>query len=566
MNFWQIFLRVLPWRPAAALAAAWYQITRRRVRARNRLRVAGSSLPFAYDIWMRNIERQEAVARGAALACDAEEIATRFTIIVDNRRANPPALDCSLESIREQSAGLCTEIMIYGATGDECASLEQALRASAGEFIIVLRAGCRLARNALFLLSQAISAAGDAALFFGDEDRVDAQGLRWSPWFKPAWNRELYLAMDYVSGACAIRTGAARRAVDAFGPDEVSVPALILHIADAGAHIVHLPHVLVHREAAPEASSLDHAKAVATVVAGGGGRTCCGPYETVRVSWPLPAENRPLVSIIIPTRDKVELLRTCVETLLDRTKYAPIEVIIVDNGSEQAATKRFLRAIVADPRVRVLAAPGPYNYSALNNEAAASARGEFLCLLNNDTEIIDGDWLDEMMRYAVRTEVGAVGAKLLYADRSIQHAGVVVGIGDAAGHAHRYLPEGDAGYFRLPHATHYVTAVTGACLLVDRTKFDSVGGLDAQCFAVAYNDVDLCMKLEQAGWRNVYVPHAVLIHHESKSRGKDHAPDQIDRYRGELRRFQKRWNVAGYRDPLLNPNLDRSNETFVIRF
>ena len=344
------------------------------------------------------------------------------------------------------------------------------------------------------------------------------------------------------------------------------MPALILHIADAGAHIVHLPHVLVHREAAPEASSLDHAKAVATVVAGGGGRTCCGPYETVRVSWPLPAEDRPLVSIIVPTRDKVELLRTCVETLLDRTKYAPIEVIIVDNGSEQQATAQFLEKISTDPRVGVLAAPGPYNYSTLNNDAAASARGDFLCLLNNDTEVIDGDWLDEMMRYAMRPEVGAVGAKLLYADRSIQHAGVVVGIGDAAGHAHRYLPEGDAGYFGLPNVTHYVTAVTGACLLVDRTKFEAVGGLDAHSFAVAYNDVDLCLKLEQAGWRNVYVPHAVLIHHESKSRGKDHAPDQIDRYRGELRRFQERWNVANYRDPLLNPNLDRSNETFVIRF
>lgn len=565
MNFWQIFLRVLPWRPAAALAAAWYQLTRRRVRARNRLRVAGAPLPFAYELWMRNVEREEAVAEEARLASEFGELAPRFTLIVDNRVGDRTALSRTLQSIQEQSAPLVHGIGVYGNAGDEFVDLEGALKSATGDFVIVLAAGSKLARNALFLFCKAAMATKDAAVLFGDEDRIDSTDFRRDPWFKPAWNQELFLAIDYVSRACALRTDAVRPAAQALSNNELTMPALILQIADSGGQIVHVPQILVHRDVPAQPSSPEHSKAVATAVGSRGGETTTGTYGTVRVAWPLTNPS-PLVSIIIPTRDKVELLETCIETLLGRTTYKAIEIIVVDNGSEQPATLQFLERIATDPRVRILRAPGPYNYSALNNEAAAQARGEFLCLLNNDTEVIDGDWLSEMMRYAVRPEVGAVGAKLLYEDRSIQHAGVVVGIGDAAGHAHRFLPESASGYFWLPHATHYVSAVTGACLLVDRNKFEAVGALDAQAFAVAYNDVDFCLRLERAGWRNVYVPHAVLIHHESKSRGKDHAPDQIDRYRGELRRFQERWGIADYRDALLNPNLDRANETFVLRF
>ena len=168
------------------------------------------------------------------------------------------------------------------------------------------------------------------------------------------------------------------------------------------------------------------------------------------------------------------------------------------------------------------------------------------------------------MRYALRDEIGAVGAKLLYEDGTIQHAGVVVGIGDAAGHAHRDLPGNDPGYFRQPHVAQFVSAVTAACLVVKKEKFDQVGGLDEAELAVAFNDVDFCLKLEKAGWRNVYVPHAVLLHHESRSRGRDAAPANIDRYRRELNVLQERWQTKTYADPLHNPNLDRYSETFVI--
>ena len=206
----------------------------------------------------------------------------------------------------------------------------------------------------------------------------------------------------------------------------------------------------------------------------------------------------------------------------------------------------------------------PYNYAQLNNFAATEARGEYLCLLNNDTEVIDPHWLSELIRQATRPHIGAAGAMLLYNDRSIQHAGVVVGLKQAAGHAHRFLRPGKPGYFRYPHVPHYVSAVTAACLVVERRKFDAVGGLDEQHLAIAFNDVDLCLKLQQAGWHNVYVPQAVMIHHESKSRGRDVAPRHVERYRRELAILQQRWATRDYADPLHHPHLDRNNEEFTI--
>ena len=177
--------------------------------------------------------------------------------------------------------------------------------------------------------------------------------------------------------------------------------------------------------------------------------------------WPL-ADTLPLVSIIIPTKDKLHLLKPCVESVLRRTDYQNVEILIVDNGSKERKTADYLTAMIQEPNVRVLTYPNPYNFSAINNFAAAQSRGSYLCLLNNDTEVVEQAWLTEMMRYAIRPEIGAVGAKLLYKDGSIQHAGVIVGLGEAAGHAHRFLPAGQPGYFRQPHVSQFVSAVTAA--------------------------------------------------------------------------------------------------------
>ncbi|MFW2446055.1 MAG: glycosyltransferase family 2 protein [Qipengyuania pacifica] len=273
-------------------------------------------------------------------------------------------------------------------------------------------------------------------------------------------------------------------------------------------------------------------------------------------------DPHPKISVIVATRDRVELLRTCVNGVLHETDYPDIEVIIADNDSCEAGTLDYMERAQADPRVRVVRWPHPFNYSAINNFAARSATGEYLCLLNNDIEVIEPDWLSEMVREAVQPGVGAVGARLLYPDRSIQHAGVAIGIGNAAGHAHRGLPQGVPGYFAQALIARGATAVTGACLLVSKGHFDAVGGLDEHALAVAYNDVDFCLKLRELGLANIYTPVSTLIHHESKSRGFDFAPEHLARYMSELAVFQKRWGTRRAIDPWHHSKLDRNDEKF----
>ena len=241
--------------------------------------------------------------------------------------------------------------------------------------------------------------------------------------------------------------------------------------------IVHIPRIVSHvADVDAQSDQAGRIEAVTEHVKAFGASVTEGAFRSVKVSWPLP-DPLPLVSIIVPTKDKLELLSPCVESILEHTKYDPFELVIIDNGSVEPQTRHYLEILQANTKVRVLPYPQRYNYSAINNYAAREALGSFLCLLNNDTVVIESDWLFEMMRYSVRPEVGAVGAKLVYADRSIQHAGVIVGMGDAAGHAHRNLPADDPGYFGHAHLPQFVTAVTGACLVVDKRKFLEVGGL-----------------------------------------------------------------------------------------
>ena len=442
----------------------------------------------------------------------------------------------------------------------ECGGSEELTIAA--DYVVPLRAGDTLSEGALFRFAEALQRESQAAILYGDQDELN-DGRRRRPWFKPDWNSEMFLAFDYLSDAVAIRTDIAKQI--GFKSSKVSRDQLdefLLQATESAGSIVHVPHILTHVQ--PGDVSTDRWTAVGRHIRRSGGTCFEGPFGTAKVSWPLPTDC-PKVSVLIPTKDKVELLQACVDSLLEKTRYQPFEIIVVDNGSVVPETIRYLGEIARHPAVRVLPYHAPYNFSAINNFAAREARGSFLCLLNNDTEVVEPEWLSEMMRYAVQPHVGAVGAKLLYDDGTIQHAGVVVGIGEAAGHAHRFTPANEPGYFRHAHVAQYVSAVTAACLVVAKDKFDAVGGLDEKNLAVAYNDVDFCLKLQQAGWRNVYVPHAVLLHHESKSRGSDFAPERVDQYRRELEFLQQRWGTKEYQDPLHNPNLDRYSETYVIR-
>jgi len=551
-DFWSLSLELLPYRPLRTLQASYWWLTRRRVRAGNVLRDAAAGTPLPYRRWLKAREGDLPTLTAQIAALDRT---ASFTVLIHGDDDSPPD--------HWRSARRSVQAQAYPhSVARECTSdaLALTLRDLTTDYVFLLRAGDRLSPTALPRMALSVSQR-PAAIVFADEDRPARHG-RTMPWFKPAWNKEMFLALDFLSGAVALRRDiAAAVAADLGGDHPAPADALLLRAADfAGEDVTHLPHVLVHRGSVDPAPG-QRLSEVARFL--GSSATCLdGPFGTVRVQWPLP-EPRPLVSIVIPTRDQVELLRTCLTSIFSATSYDPFEIVIVDNGSCADATLAYFADLAERPDVRIVRSDAPFNFSALSNLGARAGCGEYVLFLNNDTEVIGRDWLAEMMRYAVRPEVGAVGAKLLYSDRSIQHAGVVVGMGDAAGHPHRFLADADPGYFRQPHVAQFMSAVTAACLLVSRRKFEAVGGFDEQVFAVAYNDVDLCLRLQQAGWRNVYTPHALLFHHESKSRGSDLSPANRERYMRELSALQGRWATRTCRDPLHSPNLHRYSETYL---
>lgn len=591
-SFWRDFLHVLPIRPRQALDALYWFLRGRKVRARNRLRLSVAQPSDAYATWIEAVERQDATVAAAPAAIARWIDPPLFSIVlfeadvadVTQFRQIISSLDGQCYSRWEMVVvpsviprGLADAIVpgdpafriARDAAGDAAQALAIAAAEAQGDFLIPLPEGALLPPAALYRYAEALQDDPGADVLYGDHDRIDAQGFRCRAWFKPQWNAEMALAQDYFSQACAIRTAAARCVLPvASDLAEVAVYALLLELTERQfdpAQPVHVPHVLAHlpHDTEDNAGQAWRLVAVARAI-GARGHVAPGPFGTLRVQWPLPAVL-PLVSIIVPTRDHVALLRACIDGVLKRTVYGPIEILVVDNGSTDPATLAYLQQLASHPDIRVLRYDHPYNYAAINNFAAAQARGEYLCLLNNDTEVIAPEWLAQMMRQAVRPHVGAVGAMLLYDDGSIQHAGVVVGLKGAAGHAHRFARPEQPGYFCYPHVAHYLSAVTAACLVVERRKYDAVGGLDAQNLAIAFNDVDLCLKLRQAGWRTVYTPQAVMVHHESKSRGKDVSLRHVERYRRELAALQRRWGAADYTDPLHHPQLDPESETFAIR-
>jgi len=283
-----------------------------------------------------------------------------------------------------------------------------------------------------------------------------------------------------------------------------------------------------------------------------------------RVIWPLPSPA-PLVTLIIPTRDYLPLLKECIESLLNKTMYPAFEIIVVDNGSVEPDTLRYFDVLKAKDNIRVLSVPGPFNFSRLNNLAVEQAKGSVVGLVNNDIVATDSGWLAEMVSQATRPEVGAVGAKLLYRTGQVQHAGVVCGIGMVAGHPHKFRPGDDPGYMGRLAVTQSFSAVTAACLVVEKAKYQQVGGLDAENLQVAFNDVDFCLKLKALGYRNIYTPYASLIHLESVTRGLDTSPEKAQRYEVEAQFMLRKWGNRIHSDPFYNVNLTSDREDFTIR-
>lgn len=557
MTFWQIFFRVLPRRPLKALEALYWRLTGRKVRAGNRLRLAIVNLPISYELWIANVEQAETVAEQAPAIMARWPRQPTFGIIIYAEGCDSRAkMFKSIESLHRQIYPRWT---LMHSAGDSS-------NVPAADFLVPLKAGNLLSDAALFRFAEALQSNTAACFLYGDHDVMDRRGRRTRPWFKPQWNAEMFLALDYVSQAVAIRLPLARKMDIKTGPGarERLDEALLFALHTAKETIVHVPHIISHVESNEHDANQSRREIVSRHLSPADALCLDGAFGTLKISWPLPSEL-PKVSIIIPTKDKVDLLRACIESVLAQTDYPKFEILVVDNNSSAADALQYLGEISDVHMVRVLRYAQPYNFSAINNFAVAQADGSYLCLLNNDTEVVSSGWLTEMMRYAVRPEVGAVGAKLLYGDGRIQHAGVIVGMGDAAGHAHRFTSGDAPGYFKQPHVAQFVSAVTAACLVVEKAKFEAVGGFNERDFAIAYNDVDFCLKLQSSGLKNVYVPHAILLHHETQSRGDDLSPEHLERYARELRTLKERWGTEAFVDPLHNPNLDRYSEAYVVR-
>ena len=446
----------------------------------------------------------------------------------------------------------------------------EALGLAGGAYAAFLDHDDLLSENALFEVARAVRADPELALIYSDEDKVDRRGRRFEPHFKSGYDRELLWAQNYVNHLCVVRTDALRRLGGLRPGFEGSQDHdLLLRLTEGldASRVRHIPKVLYHwRAAAGSGTFSDRAlaraeearlRALTEIAARKGARAERGPEGFNRLVRPLPAPP-PLVSVVIPTRDRAELLGVVLDGLFARTDYPALEVIVVDNGSTEPATRDLFARHAGDPRLRVLPAPGPFNFSELSNRGAAAARGTILLFLNNDIEVLEPGWLTELVAIASDPEIGAVGAKLLYPDGTIQHGGIVLGIGGIAGHSHLGLPGSAPGYFARMVLSQEVSAVTGACLAMRAAVFSEVGGFDAAHLAVAFNDVDLCLKIRAAGYRIVWTPHARLVHHESKSRGAEDTPEKRARFEAESRVMRERWEPVLRADPYYNPNLSRA--------
>ena len=449
-----------------------------------------------------------------------------------------------------------------------------AMRAAEGQWIAAIAPADVLAAGALPALAAHARSDPDAAVVYADDDVIDATGERLRPHFKPDWNRDLFYSSHYTDGLVFFRRDVLDRIggfeLDAAGSSGVGAQmfAEMLRMIESGARISHLPGVLLHRycraggrvrgPSENGAAAQNDARirllsahfqrqGIAAEV-----RSQLDGYR--RVVWPLP-EPGPLVSVIVPTRDRVDLLRRCLEGVMNGTNYPHVDLIVVDNGSTDLATLAYLEELRGRRGVAVLQYPHAFNYSAINNLAVRHARGSLLCLLNNDVEVLHSDWLDRMVRHFSRPEVGVVGAKLYYPGHTVQHAGIVIGLGGVVGNPFWLLGPRDPGYFGRAVVTQELSAVTAAAMLVRRSVFEEVDGLDERQFKVAFNDIDFCLRIRGRGHRIVFAPDVELRHQESASLGPPLAAGRSDQFRRERLTFQDRWPDFINDDPQYNPNL-----------
>ncbi len=496
--------------------------------------------------------------------------------------ADDASTDSAVREILREYTYLDPRIKVVERTenGHISRASNSALELASGEYIVLLDHDDEIVPSALFDVALEINRHPAADMLYSDEDKIDTFGVRSAPFFKPDWSPDTMLSKMY---SCHL--GIYRRSlvmdVGGFRPDYDGSQDwdLALRVSERAHVIRHIPKVLYSwRIHGGSAASGTAAKPYAYTAAQRALQAALVRRDEPGTVLPVPdfpagiyhvryeIRGNPKVEIIIPTRDGVDLLRGCLESIFERTTYDNYRVTIVDNGSRERATFALFAEYKRREPKRFAVEPLdiPFNYPRLNNHAVSRTDGELLLFLNNDTAVIEPEWLEALIEQAQRPSIGAAGALLLYEDDTVQHGGVVLGIGGVAGHSHRHVPAGAAGHYNMLLTTTNYAAVTGACLMLKRSDFERVGGFDER-LAVAFNDVDLCLKLLALGRYNVYVPHAKLYHFESRSRGYDITPARVELAKKERALFLERWSTIVENDPFYNPHYTRVTESFAYR-
>lgn len=494
--------------------------------------------------------------------------------IADDHSANPAIRDILR---RWQDKDSRIKIILREKRGHISRATNTAFDLADGELIALMDHDDMVREHALAEIALAAHENPQAQIIYSDEDKISPQGRRYDPYFKCDWSPDLFRSQNYLNHLTVHRAENIR-AVGGWrtgfeGSQDYDLTLRIMERIPPGS-IHHIPKVLYHWRAAKSSSAAkgdnktyafkagikaleEHCKRTgtrATVEA-------ASPYYHIAYSIPEPA---PLVSLIIPTKDKKTLLQACISSILEKTDYPNYEILVVDNGSTEQSAITYLKEISEHDKITVLDYSKPYNYSAINNFAIKQAAGEVIALVNNDVEVIAPNWLSLMAGHALRPEIGCVGAKLYYPNERIQHAGVILGLGGVAGHAHKYFRRSHHGYFSRLMLTQNVSAVTAACLLVRKSVYEEVGGLNDKDLAIAFNDVDFCLKVREKGYLNLFEPRAELYHHESISRGKEDTPEKRRRFRSEVEYMKSYWGDVLFTDPYYSPHLSLKTEDFSI--
>ena len=454
-----------------------------------------------------------------------------------------------------------------------------AIKAAEGDYIVFMDHDDVLTPNALFECAKVVEKWEDADVIYSDEDKMTMDGNKFfQPHMKPDFNQDLLCSVNYI---CHLFV-AKRELVEKVGLlrkefDGAQDYDFILRCTEEAQNIRHIPKILYHWRSHEDSTAENPESKLYAFEAGK--RAVQAHYDRLGVKAEVYKgeylglyrtrfirDYDPLISILIPNKDHIEDLKRCMDSIDKKSTYKNYEYIIVENNSEKEETFSYYKKLEKEnPKVHVVYWDGIFNYSAINNFGAQYAKGEYLLLLNNDTEIINEDCLEELLGYCTRDDVGAVGARLYFEDDTIQHAGVVIGFGGIAGHCFVMQPRGFTGYCHRIICAQDYSAVTAACMMVKRKAFDEVGGLSEE-LQVAFNDIDFCMKLRQAGYLIVYNPYAELYHYESKSRGLEDTPEKVARFNREVAVFAKRWpDILKNGDPYYNPNLTLDSQDFSLK-